>query len=559
MRVPCGGKAALVALVVTSLATTMAVPVAAAPSRAERPLAPAADTPPTVSLTSPSSGATASHVVSLAATASDDVGVQSVEFFVDGSTSLGVDTTAPYLGEWNSTTASNGAHTLTARARDTAGNLTTSSGVGVTTANPAFVNETVVSGGNDPTTLAFLPDGRMLIGQLSERILVVPAGASQPLPTPFLQLNGTGLIDEQGLLDVLPDPNFAQNGFYYVWYTHVSGTTNNHRVSRFTASGNGTVAGSEVVLWEDPGNAGHNLHGGSLAFGNDGKLYISTGMNETATDSQRLDVPRGKILRINKDGTIPADNPFVDGAGPNRDEIWALGLRNPFRMTIDPVTGKMFISDVGSALVEELNVGARGANYGWPDCEGNCSNPGMTNPIFSYPHNSRDASIITGPVYRGTQFPTEYQGNLFIADYAQNTIRRVKFDGNGNLTQVMNFWPANGGLDNPAVGDPVKLVVGPDGALYYVDIGFGVGTENPAGIRRIRWVLGSQPPVAVASATPTSGQAPLPVTFSSAGSGPAGATLTYSWTFGDGGTSTQANPTHTYTAPGQYIARLTVS
>src|SRR5262245_23538450 len=100
----------------------------------------AADTPPTVSLTSPNAGSTASHVVSLAATASDDIGVQSVQFFLDGSTSLGVDTTAPYMGEWNSTTASNGAHTLTARARDTAGNLTTSSGVGVRTANPAFVN-----------------------------------------------------------------------------------------------------------------------------------------------------------------------------------------------------------------------------------------------------------------------------------------------------------------------------------------------------------------------------------------------------------------------------------
>ena len=542
MRVPCGGKAALVALIVTSMALLTAAPVAA-------------DTPPTVSLTAPASGATASHVVSLAATASDDVGVQQVEFFLDGSTSLGVDTTAPYLGSWNSTTASNGAHTLTARARDTAGNLTTSGGVTVTTSNPAFVNETVVPGGNDWTTLAFLPDGRMLIGALSEKIFVVPAGASQPLPTPFLQLNGTGLIDEQGLLDILPDQNFAQNGFYYVFYTHVGSSTNNHRVSRFTASGNGTVAGSEVVLWEDPGNAGHNLHGGSLAFGTDGKLYISTGVNETNADAQRLDLPRGKILRINKDGTIPADNPFVDGAGPNRDEIWALGLRNPFRMTIDPVTGKMYIADVGGAFVEELNVGARGANFGWPVCEGPCSDAGMTNPIFSYPHNNRDAAIIAGPTYRGSQFPSEYQGSLFIGDYAQNTIRRVKFDTNGNLSQVMNFWPANGALDTTAVGDPVKLVEGPDGALYYVDIGLSAGA--PASIKRIRWTLGSQPPVAVASATPTAGQAPLPVTFSSAGSGPAG--ISYSWTFGDGGTSTQANPTHTYTAPGQYTARLTVS
>jgi glucose/arabinose dehydrogenase/chitodextrinase len=497
--------------------------------------------------------------VTLAATASDDVGVQSVEFFLDGSTSLGVDTTAPYLSEWNSTTASNGAHTLTARARDTAGNLTTSSGITVTAANPGFVNETVISGGVDPSTMAFLPGGRMLIGELAERIFVVQPGASQPDPTPFLQLNGSGLIDEQGLLDILPDQNFAQNGFYYVFYTHTAAAGNHHRVSRFTASGNSTVPGSEQVLWEDPVEAGHNLHGGTLAFGNDGKLYITTGDNANAPDAQRLDIPHGKILRINKDGTIPSDNPFVDGTGPNRDEIWALGLRNPFRMTIDSVTGKMFISDVGSAFVEELNVGARGANYGWPICEGSCSDAGMTNPIYSYPHAGRDACIIAGPVYRGTQFPSEYQGSLFIADYAQNILRRVKFDGSGNLTQVMSFWPANGQVDQAAaVGDPVKIVEGPDGALYYVDIGFGPGSENPASIRRIRWVLGSQPPVAVASATPTIGQAPLPVSFSSAGS-TGGAPLTYSWTFGDGTTSTQANPSHTYTAPGQYTARLTVS
>ncbi|HZM41677.1 MAG TPA: PQQ-dependent sugar dehydrogenase, partial [Acidimicrobiales bacterium] len=528
-----------------------------------QPLAQAADTPPSVSLTLPSSGATASHVVGLAATASDDIGVQSVEFFLDGTTSLGVDTTAPYVGEWNSTTATNGAHTLTARARDTAGNQTTSSGVSVTAANPAFVNEVVVPGITDATTIAFLPGGRMLIGKLSETILVVQPGNSQPDPTPFLQLNGSTLDNEQGLLDILPDLNFAQNGYYYLFYTH-TGTTNHNRVARFTASGNGTVPGSEVVLWEDPDQAGTALHGGSLAFGTDGKLYISVGENTDAPDAQRLDVPRGKILRINLDGTIPTDNPFYDGAGSNRDEIWALGLRNPFRMSIDPVTGRMYIGDVGSAnhntAIEELNVGVRGANYGWPVCEGPCTVAGMTNPMFSYPHGGRDGCIIGGVVYRGNQFPSEYKGTYFFGDYVQHTIRRMRFDGTGNLTQVMSFWPADGTLDNLDMGDPVKLVEGPDGALYYVDIGFFGGVENPAAIRRIRYSLGNSPPVAAASATPTSGQAPLPVTFSSAGSfDPEGAPLSYSWTFGDGGTSTQANPTHTYQAPGQYVARLTVS
>ena len=124
----------------------------------------------------------------------------------------------------------------------------------------------------------------------------------------------------------------------------------------------------------------------------------------------------------------------------------------------------------------------------------------------------------------------------------------------------MSFWPADGSLENLAVGDPVKLLEGPDGSLYYVDIGFYGSEQNPAAIRRIRYVLGNQPPVAAASASPTSGQAPLPVDFSSAGSSdPEGAPLSYSWTFGDGGTSTQANPTHTYRHPGQYVARLTVS
>jgi glucose/arabinose dehydrogenase len=502
--------------------------------------------------------------VSLAATASDDVGVQAVEFFLDGSTSLGVDTTAPYVGEWDSPTASNGAHTLTAVARDTVGNLTTSSGVSVTTANPAFVNEVVVPGITDATTIAFLPGGRMLVGELSETIRVVQPGANQPDPTPFLQLDGSRLTGEQGLLDILPDLNFAQNGYYYVFYTRGTSTTNHNRVSRFTASGNGTVPGSEVALWEDPDDAGTALHGGSLAFGTDGKLYISVGENTDAPDAQRLDISRGKILRINLDGTIPTDNPFYDGAGSNRDEIWALGLRNPFRMSIDPVTGRMYIGDVGSAnrstAVEEVNVGVRGANYGWPVCEGPCGVSGMTNPIYSYPHGGRDGCVIGGIVYRGSQFPSEYYGTYFFGDYVQHTIRRMKFDGNGNLSQLMSFWPSDGTLDNLDMGDPVKLLEGPDGALYYVDIGFYGGEENPAAIRRIRYSLGNQPPVAAASATPTSGQAPLPVTFSSAGSSdPEGAPLSYSWTFGDGGTSTQANPTHTYLAPGQYVARLTVS
>jgi glucose/arabinose dehydrogenase/PKD repeat protein len=522
-------------------------------------------TPPTVSITSPAAGSTVSQVPTISATASDNVGVASVQFFSDGA-SLGTDFNSPYVVPWNTTGLANASHTLTAVARDGAGNQTTSAPVSVSTLNPGFVNEVVVPDVLDATTIAFLADGRMLIGELSEKILVVQPGASQPDPAPFLQLDSSQLFGEQGLMDILPDKNFAQNGFYYVFYTKGGGGQNNHnRVSRFTASGNGTVAGSELRLWEDDVVAQHEHHGGSLAWGADDKLYITYGDQFQSTPAQQLDSYRGKVLRINKDGTVPTDNPFYDGNGPNKDQIWALGLRNPFRMSIDPVTGTMYIGDVGGndagTAFEEVNVGARGANYGWPTCEGLCGLAGVTSPIHAYPHSGRDASITGGVVYRGTQFPSEYRGSYFFADYVQNTIKRLVFDSNGNVATVANFLPADGATDGPSVGDPVKLLQGPDGSLYYVDIGFNdQHVPNPAAIRRIRYVVGNQPPTAVASANPTAGQAPLTVAFSSAGSSdPEGSALTYSWAFGDGGTSTQANPSHTYQAPGSYVARLTVS
>lgn len=431
---------------------------------------------------------------------------------------------------------------------------------------PGFVNEVVVPDITTATTIAFLPDGRMLVGELFETIWVVQPGGNAPDPTPFLQLDGSNLVDEQGLMDIRPDPNFASNGYYYVFYTKSFPSGNNrNRLSRFTASGNGTVANSELVLWQDDLNAGDEHHAGSIAFGADGKIYFTYGDQFIPENSQDLSTYRGKVLRINPDGSVPTDNPFYDGNGPNKDPIWAYGLRNPFRMSIDPVTNRMYIGDVGgndpSTAVEEINLGVAGANYGWPLCEGPCpQEPGVTGPIHSYPHDNRDASVTGGVVYRGTQFPSEYQGSYFFADYVQNWIKRLTFDGSGNVTGVEGFEPVDGSPDGP-YGDPVKLIEGPDGSLYYVDIGFNdQHIPNEAAIRRIRYTPGNAPPVAVSSANPVSGQAPLLVSFSSAGSyDPEGVSLSYSWAFGDGATSTQANPTHSYAADGPYVARLTVS
>ena len=367
-------------------------------------------------------------------------------------------------------------------------------------------------------------------------------------------------------MDVALDPNFVANHHYYVFYT--KDIPNRDRLSRFTANAalDGTIAGSEVILYEDPQTADTEHHGGAINFGNDGQLYFTTGEHFNASNAQDLTNPRGKIHRINSDGTVPTDNPFYDGAGPHWDSIWAYGLRNPFRACYDAPTGRLYVADVGgnnySTAYEEVDLGQAGKNYGWPDCEfGTCGNPSYTAALYAYPHVGRDASITGGFVYHGTQFPAAYQGSYFFADYTQNWIKRLTFDAQGNVNGVFDFEPPDGTNDGP-YGDIVNLAEGPDGALYYLDLGYSDvgGTFGTSKLRRIRYISSNLPPTAIAGADPTQGPVPLTVNFSSAGStDPEGQPLTYSWALGDGASSTAANPAHAYTLPGQFTARLTTS
>ncbi|MGQ0600333.1 MAG: PQQ-dependent sugar dehydrogenase [Anaerolineales bacterium] len=430
---------------------------------------------------------------------------------------------------------------------------------------PFFRNETLLLGLNEPTGLTFTLDGRMFILQRGGVIRVALPGATQVEATPLLTLTNVNIDEgERGLVGMALHPNFATNGYLYLFYT--ANTPLRDRVSRFTVSGNVADPDSEVVIWQDTVDAHLWHHGGTLAFGLDGALYISVGDHFDTVFayshvSQRLDSYHGKILRLNADGSAPADNPFYDGAGPNLDAIWALGLRNPFRFSFDSPTGAMYIGDVGSntdTSIEELNRGVAGANYGWPLCEGNCTVPGMTNPIFQYPHNSRDASITAGFVYRATQFPAEYRGSLFFADYAQNWIRRLTFDANGDVTGSLNFEPADGALDGP-YGEIVDLKPGPDGSLFYVDIG-PLGAPNAGTVRRIRYNPNQPPIITLASATPSASLTPpLTVNFEGAATDPENEAITYAWNFGDGNSASSATPSYTYTQRGRYFARLTAS
>src|SRR4051812_934476 len=348
---------------------------------------PADTTPPTVAVTAPANNATVNDIVTVSADAADNDRVAGVQFLVDGTANGPEDTAAPYALTWDSRAAANGAHTLAARARDASGNTTTSVVVNVNVSNTNyFQNEILATGFDLPTTFEFLPDGRMLVAELQGKIKVLPPPYTVASPTLFLQITNIGQAGvQQGIYDLVLDPAFTTNHYYYVFYT--LGTPNHDRVSRFTANAalDGTVPGSEFVLYEDPQDANAEHHGGALNFANDGKLLFTTGEHFVPSAAPLLTSPRGKVHRINTDGTAPTDNPFYDGSGPNVDTIWARGLRNPYRAYYDPPTGRLFIGDVGgndpSTSKEEIDLGVRGADYGWPATEGPCPAP-CTSPLL---------------------------------------------------------------------------------------------------------------------------------------------------------------------------------
>ena len=234
----------------------------------------------------------------------------------------------------------------------------------------------------------------------------------------------------------------------------------------------------------------------------------------TPADAQDLTSPRGKIHRINKDGTIPTDNPFYDGAGPNwtRSGPSACAIRTAPTTTRRPAGCSSATSAATTTRrPRRRSTSARAARTtAGRTSRANCSAP-CTSPIYSYAHNGRDAAVTGGFVYHGTQFPAVYQGSYFFADYTQNWIKRLTFDANGNVTGVLNFEPADGAVDGP-YGDIVYLTEGPDGALYYLDLGYSdiSGTFGVSKLRRIRYVQ-SEPcrRCAAVAPTPTSGPTPL--------------------------------------------------
>lgn len=324
-----------------------------------------------------------------------------------------------------------------------------------------FTQIPVATNINNPTVMAFAPDGRIFVCEQAGRVLIVKNNVL--LTTPFLQLtvNASG---ERGLIGIAIDPDFTVNQYVYVYYTVPTAPIHN-RISRFTANGDVVESGSEVILLElDNLSGATNHNGGAMHFGEDGKLYVAVGENATPSHAQNLDTYHGKFLRINKDGSVPEGNPFADGS-EQKKRIWSYGLRNPYTFSLQPGTGRIFVNDVGQVTWEEINEATvSGKNFGWPGAEGMSTNPAYTNPLYAYPHGSGDGNgcAITGGTFFNpgqTDYPGMYYGKYFFQDYCNGWINYIDYStGIGIRSSFATGLP----------GTSLSLTVGNDGNLYYL-------------------------------------------------------------------------------------------
>ena len=485
-----------------------------------------------------------------------------------------------------------------------------------------FVLEDVVTDLFLGVTFDFAPNNRIYIAEKGGVVKVFANNTLQSKPFLDLsdEVNAYG---DRGMLGLAVHPDFPNKPYIYLLYTwdppqvfNYPGSSNKRadgkgarvsRLIRVTADKNKdylqAVPGSEVILlgknstFNNIGNwarkssetpSCENSSGyindciasdsqthsiGTLRFAADGSLFVSSGDGSPNGEPfdymmrpQDLDSLNGKLLRINPDtGAGYTNNPFYDGnINSNRSKVYNFGLRNPFRFAFHPDTGVPYIGDVGWATWEEINAG-RGANFGWPCYEGGSSNnlkqgffagyptcadlyenaSDVTPPVHAYFRQGIGSSAQVGDFYTGSTYPQQYRGALFISDFDQAWIKYLTLDANGNVTSVNNFG-TEAGL--------VQTLMGPDNNLYLMNIYEGK-------IKRLRYTSsGNTPPIASISANKTNGPAPLTVNFSSQGSrDPDGDAISYAWTFGDGSSSAQANPSHTFTNKGSYTVKLTVT
>jgi glucose/arabinose dehydrogenase len=386
-----------------------------------------------------------------------------------------------------------------------------------------FVDEPVVSNLDAPVGMSFAPDGRLFVcEQKTGRIHMIVNGhlaATDPAGTVDSLENDNV---ERGLQCIAVDPRWPAAPYVYVQYTHIG---SREVIARYTATGDlGNPSGENITLSQrrlliyNIRDIAQNHNGGGVRFGPDGMLYVSQGDDTDACSSQSPTSLLGKLMRLDisripaggggpvpKALLIPPNNP-LSGPDSNAMLVYAMGFRNPWRFHIDPATGRILLADVGENAVEEFDDVVPGGNYGWPFREGTlvrtvggCTEPGgpggttYNAPLLTLTHSAGFTAVFTASVYRpvagGTSnWPSNYNGSLFIGDYYDSQLRQLTFDGSR-----WNLAPPVPGQPDPndwasEIHYACDFGVGPDGSLWWLKQYDDGMTTHTGSIRRIRYV-----------------------------------------------------------------------
>ena len=503
----------------------------------------------------------------------------------------------------------------------------------------------------EPTEMTILPNFDILVGQRRGEIMLYKSSTKTLKQAGYLNVywrtSTPGVNAEEGLLGMQKDPHFAQNNWVYIYYSPADSSVN--RLSRFTFKNDTIDNATEKVILEVKSQRNICCHtGGSIAFGSDGLLYLSAGDNSTPFDEPGAkfvnsgfgpmnDLPghqqydarrsssntndlRGKILRIRvkDDGTyeIPDGNLFAKGTDKTRPEIYVMGNRNPYRISVDQKNSYLYWGEVGPDAAEdsfdtrgprgydELNQARKAGYFGWPLFVGgnypyrsynyatgehgdffdtskpinnSRNNTGLTElpkvspPFIWYPYAaSKDfpevgaggRNAMAGPVYYtdmfpdSTRLPDYYNGKLFMYDWIRGWIKAVTMLPNGDFDKMEPF------MEHIKLYNCIDMEVGPDGRLYLLEYGTGWFTKNPdAGLSRIDYNGGNlAPQVADLTSDKTSGILPFNVKLNVTASDPEKDKITYVWDLGNGTTKETAEPTldYSYTTAGDYTITVSV-
>ncbi|HUQ16177.1 MAG TPA: PQQ-dependent sugar dehydrogenase, partial [Candidatus Saccharimonadales bacterium] len=318
---------------------------------------------------------------------------------------------------------------------------------------PRLTDTVIQSGMSIPWDLAFAPDGRMFVTERMGNIIVFESGAPNARRLSSTLVPQMRAMGEAGLMGIALDPAFATNGLLYVCASRTDEGEWRNQVLRYKATANALAFDSYVVR---AGMAAASIHNGCrVRFGADGKLWVTmgeTGSSKLAQDPNSLN---GKILRLETDGTIPADNPILPGAA-KRTAVYTMGNRNPQGLAVQPGTGAMFEVEHGATSHDEINLLEAGKNYGWPNQEGpGGAAKGFTDPLWS----SGSVTLATsgGTFVSGPQWGA-WSGSLFVCSLKDQDLRRFRVTGTTVVPQEILFDQKYGRLRSP--------VLGPDGALY---------------------------------------------------------------------------------------------